>query len=206
MLYQLSYRRMRAQILAPTEVPWAAMRMGPAAVVVLLAAALVGLLSYGVAQRGEDRSIDAALLQGKRPTAPDRTLSLLGRPSQRASLADYKGQVVLLNFWASWCPPCVDELPLLERTQKALRKRNATVVGVNLRDVSTEALSFVDRFGLTYPSLRDPDADFARDYGATGYPETFVLDRRGRIAAKQRGPVTQQWLDATLPKLLAEPA
>jgi len=182
------------------------MRKGPAVAVVLLAAALVGLLSYGVAQRGEDRSIDAALLEGERIPAPDNRLGLLGAPSRRASLADYRGKVVVLNFWASWCPPCVEELPLLQRTHERLERQNATVVGVNLRDVSEDALDFVRRYGLTYPSLRDPDADFARDYGTTGYPETFVIDRQGRIAAKRRGPVDQAWLDKTLPALIAEPA
>jgi cytochrome c biogenesis protein CcmG/thiol:disulfide interchange protein DsbE len=112
--------------------------------------------------------------------------------------------VVVLNFWASWCKPCVEELPLLQRTQVKLQPRNAMVLGVNLRDVSSDALRFVRRFKLTFPSLRDPDADLARAYGTVGYPETFVIDREGRIAAKRRGPVTQAWLDETLPQLLAE--
>jgi cytochrome c biogenesis protein CcmG/thiol:disulfide interchange protein DsbE len=182
------------------------MGKGPAVVVVLLAAALVGLLSYGVAQRGEDRSIDAALAAGRRLPAPDGRLGLLGANGRETSLKAYRGKVVVLNFWASWCVPCVDELPLLERTHRRLAAENATVVGVNLRDVSSDALAFVRRFGLTYPSLRDPDAELAHAYGTTGYPETFVLDRRGRIAAKRRGPVDQAWLDRTLPRLLAEPA
>jgi cytochrome c biogenesis protein CcmG/thiol:disulfide interchange protein DsbE len=184
------------------------MRKGPAVVVVVLAAALVGLLTFGVAQRGEDRSIDAALARGERVAAPapERPLTVLGdaRGSAR-SLADFRGQVVVLNFWASWCPPCVKELPLLERTQKRLAPERATVVGVNLRDVQSDALGFVRRYGLTYPSLRDVDAELAREYGTASYPETFVIDRRGRIAAKRRGPVDQAWLDTTLPGLLAEP-
>jgi len=184
------------------------MRKGPAIAVLIFAAALVGLLSYGVAQKGEDRSIDAALSKGERIAAPepDRSLALLGSTGRAGSVADFRGKVVILNFWASWCPPCVDELPLLERTQKSLDGKDATVVGVNLRDVSTEAMAFVRRYGLTYPSLRDRDADLARAYGTTSYPETFVIDRRGRIAAKRRGPVDQAWLDATLPRLLAEEA
>ena len=141
------------------------MRKGPAVVVILLAAALVGLLSYGVAQRGEDRSIDAALVRGERIPAPEyeSALGVLGGPGQQ-SLVDYKGKVVVLNFWASWCDPCVEELPLLERTHEALERRNATVVGVNLRDVSSDALGYVRRFRLTFPSLRDPDAEYARAY------------------------------------------
>lgn len=184
------------------------MAKGPAAVVVVLAAALVGLLSYGVAQRGEDRSIDAAIANGERidPPQAKRSLGELGSPERTRSVADFRGQVVVLNFWASWCGPCVDELPLLERTQKQLTPRDATVLGVNLRDVSSDALGFVKRFKLTYPSLRDPDAELARAYGTVGYPETFVIDRRGQIAARRRGPVTRAWLDDTLPDLLAERA
>ncbi|MBA2515237.1 MAG: TlpA family protein disulfide reductase [Solirubrobacterales bacterium] len=184
------------------------MGKGPAAVVVVLAAALVGLLSYGVAQRGEDRSIDAAVAGGERiaPPSAEQKLELLGSPDRTRSLADFRGKVVVLNFWASWCKPCVDELPLLQRTQERLATQNAMVLGVNLRDVSSDALGFVRRFKLTYPSLRDPDAELARAYGTVGYPETFVIDREGRIAAKRRGPVTQAWLDETLPELLAERA
>jgi cytochrome c biogenesis protein CcmG/thiol:disulfide interchange protein DsbE len=184
------------------------MGKGPAAVVVVLAAALVGLLSYGVAQRGEDRSIDAAVINGERidPPRAKQSLGVLGSPDRSRSVADFRGKVVVLNFWASWCEPCVEELPLLERTQKQLAPSNATVLGVNLRDVSSDALGFVRRFNLTYPSLRDPDAELARAYGTVGYPETFVIDRKGRIAAKRRGPVTQAWLDETLPRFLAERA
>ena len=205
MLYQLSYRRNGPDTTRPRST-LEPVGKGPAAVIVVLAAALVGLLSYGVAQRGEDRSIDAAVLNGERidPPRATETLSLLGAPDRSRSVADFRGKVVVLNFWASWCEPCVEELPLLERTQKRLASQNATVLGVNLRDVSADALGFVRRFKLTYPSLRDPDAELARAYGTVGYPETFVLDREGRIAAKRRGPVTQAWLDETLPGLLGE--
>ena len=185
------------------------MRMGPAVVVVLLAAALVGLLSYGVAQRGEDTSLAAALARGERVPAPepDNALALLGGADGDArSVADFRGKVVVLNVWASWCDPCTTELPLLERTQKRISPRGGTVVGLNARDVSSDALEFVRRFDLTFPSLRDRDAELAREYGAQKYPETFVLDRRGRVVAKRIGPVDQAWLDETLPPLLAEAA
>jgi len=208
MLYQLSYRRSGHGWYRAAGYPGPSMRKGTAVAVLVLAAALVGLLSYGVAQRGEDRSIDSALARGERVAAPgySERLSVLGAPEQRRSLSQFRGKVVVLNVWASWCPPCVKELPLLQRTQMGLIARGATVVGLNARDVTSDALGSVRRFGLTYPSLRDPDADLARAFGTANYPETFVLDRRGRIAAKRRGPVDQAWLDATLPRLLAEPA
>jgi len=167
------------------------------------AAALIALLAYGVTSQGTDTTIDDALKRGERVAAPSASLPVLGSGARR-SLADFKGKVVVLNFWASWCPPCVDELPLLERAQRRLAKRDATVLGVDHKDIPESALEFVDRFHITYPSLRDRDGEYAEKYAARAFPETFVIDRRGRIAALRRGPIDQRWLDETLPALLAE--
>ena len=130
---------------------------------------------------------------------------MLGEAGER-SLADYEGQVVVLNFWASWCPPCIDELPLLERTQRRIEGRGGVVLGVNYKDIPEDALDLTRRFRLTYPSVRDRDGEYAEEYATVGFPETFVVDRRGRIAATRRGPVDQQWLRSTLRPLLAEGA
>jgi cytochrome c biogenesis protein CcmG/thiol:disulfide interchange protein DsbE len=173
--------------------------------VVVAAAALIAVLAYGVASESTDSSIDDALSAGKRVTAPDASLPLLVGDGEH-SLADYRGKVVVVNFWASWCPPCVDELPLLERTQRRIRRRDATILGVNYKDIPEDALGFVRRFDLSYPSLRDRDGEYAERYGARAFPETFVVDRLGRIAAVRRGPVDQRWLDQTLPPLLDEAA
>ena len=182
------------------------MRKAVSWTVIAVAALLVGLLAYGVAQQGEDTSIDDAVAKGERIDAPTSTLPVLGQESLKRSLDDYRGQVVVMNFWASWCPPCIDELPLLERTQKRISPQGATVLGINYKDLPEKAQSFERRFKLSYPSLRDRDGEYAEDYGSRAFPETFVIDRQGRIAAKRRGPVTQEWLDGTLPKLLAEKA
>jgi cytochrome c biogenesis protein CcmG/thiol:disulfide interchange protein DsbE len=180
-------------------------RKGALVAVIVVCAALVGLLGYGVASEHKDTSIDDAAAKGQRSPAPSDSLSLLVGGGKR-SLADYRGKVVVLNFWASWCPPCVDELPLLERTQRGIERRGGTVLGVNTKDIQEDALAFVHRFHLTYPSLRDRDGAYADRYASTGFPETFVIDRKGRIAAVRRGPVDQRWLDETLPPLLAERA
>jgi cytochrome c biogenesis protein CcmG, thiol:disulfide interchange protein DsbE len=180
-------------------------RKGVVVSVIAVAAALLALLAYGVASQGTDTSIDDALAEGERVEAPRASLPLLGS-EREGTLADYRGQVVLLNFWASWCPPCVEELPLLERTQRRLEGRGATVLGVNYKDLPEDALGFVRRFGVSFPSLRDRDGEYAERFAAVAFPETFVIDRRGRIAATRRGPVDQRWLDRTLPRLLAEGA
>ena len=171
--------------------------------VILVAAALVGLLAYGVSSQGADTSIDAALSRGERIEAPRRPLQRLGA-SGNGSIADYRGKVVVMNFWASWCDPCVDELPLLEKTHKRIAGQDALVLGVNYKDLSGKALGFKDKFGLTFPVLRDPDGAYAEEYSSRAFPETFVIDRKGRGAAKRRGPVDKAWLDETLPPLLAE--
>jgi cytochrome c biogenesis protein CcmG, thiol:disulfide interchange protein DsbE len=179
-------------------------RKGVATAVIAAAAALLALLGYGVASQRKDTSIEDAVAAGERVDAPEETLPLLDGGGE-GSLADYRGQVVVLNFWASWCPPCVDELPLLERTQRRIERRDATVLGVNYKDIPEDALDFVRRFGLSYPNLRDRDGEYAEDFAAAGFPETFLIDRRGRIAAVRRGPVDERWLARTLPPLLGGP-
>jgi cytochrome c biogenesis protein CcmG/thiol:disulfide interchange protein DsbE len=180
-------------------------RRGLPLAVIAAAAALVGLLAYGVASQGTDSSIDDALSAGQRLEAPITSLPVLGRAGER-SLADYRGKVVVLNFWASWCPPCIDELPLLERTQKRIQAQNATVLGVNYKDIPEDAIDLARRFDVSFPSVRDRDGEYAEEYATLGFPETFVIDRKGRIAASRRGPVDESWLNRTLPPLLAEGA
>ena len=173
--------------------------------VLAVLAALMALLGYGVASQGEDTSIDRAVSGGERLLAPMASLPLLGGKGV-GSVADHRGRVVVLNFWASWCPPCVDELPLLERTHRSIRRRGGVVVGANYKDLPEDALAFVRRYELTFPMLRDRDGEYADQFGSRSFPETFVIDRRGRIAANRRGPVDEEWLDRTLRPLLAEAA
>ena len=93
-----------------------------------------------------------------------------------------------------------------EKTHKKLAREGGTVLGIDVKENTGAALTAKHEFGLSYPNLRDPDGSYVRHFGQTGYPETYVLDRRGRIAAVRRFPVTQQWLDRTLPPLLRERA
>jgi cytochrome c biogenesis protein CcmG/thiol:disulfide interchange protein DsbE len=171
--------------------------------VISVAALLVGLLAYGVASQGTDTTIDSALAGGKRVQAPDATLPRLGEDGT-GSVSAYRGRVVLVNFWASWCPPCVKELPLLERTQAKMRAAGGTVLGVNVRDASEDAMGFVKRYKLTFPSLRDGSGDFGQKWGLSGYPESFLLDKEGRVAAARRGPIDQQWVDEHVIPLLQQ--
>ena len=169
----------------------------PSAVVVLVVAGVAGLialLAYGVASESPDKSVDGE-------PAPDFSLPPLEGGPER-SLSDWRGQVVVLNYWASWCEPCRDESPLLERWHKRISKRNATVLGVDVLDVTSDALDFIDEYGLTYPQLRDKDGSTQEDFGIVAYPETFVIDREGRIAASRRGPVDEEFLRGSVLPLL----
>lgn len=160
----------------------------------LFGAALLGLLIYGVASRSASTTLDEAVAHGQRPSAPLRTLPLLSG-SGAQSLAAYRGKVVVLNFWASWCAPCAAEAPLLERTQGQLAARDGTVVGVTYLDATPDSLGFVHRYRLTYPNLRDVSGSYAHSYGTDLLPETFVIDRQGRVAAISRGEINQRFLD-----------
>src|SRR5919205_4140582 len=172
----------------------------PIAVICVLLA-LIALLAYGLAQNEPDRSVDEALARGERTQAPAFVLPKLGGGGS-ASLADYRGQVVVLNFWASWCKPCKDESPLLQRWHERIRSRGGTVLGVDILDVTGRAQAFIDEYGLTYPMLKDKDGEGLDKFGVVAYPETFVIDRDGRIAAVRRGPVDDTFMRRNVAPLL----
>ena len=165
--------------------------------------ALVALLAYGLTIKSESTSIDTRLAAGERPPAPALSFAPLdgGTP---VPLDSYRGKVVVLNFWASWCGPCREEAPVLERWHRKMEKQNATVVGVDVLDVTGDAKDFIREFGLTYPQLRDADGSKLRDFEVRGYPETVVLDRRGRIAATARGAVGERFFRDEVEPLLKE--
>jgi len=164
------------------------------------ALALVGLLVYGVLAVGESTTLDDAVKRGERPAVPDRTLPRL--EGGRGAIADYRGKPVVVNFWASWCDPCKDEAPLVEAAHERLRKAGGTVLGVTVSDASDDSRAFKKEYGLSFPSLRDVDGKLGEDFGTTGVPETFVVDRQGRITAISRGQVTERFLDRALAEVL----
>jgi cytochrome c biogenesis protein CcmG/thiol:disulfide interchange protein DsbE len=119
-------------------------------------------------------------------------------------LASYRGKVVVLNFWASWCPPCKQEAPILSRWQKRLTPSGGTIVGVDVLDVSSDAERFIADHGLDFPHLRDQDGSRLKSFEVVGYPETIVLDRKGRIAATSRGVVDDKFFEMKVRPLLKE--
>ncbi len=171
---------------------------------VVAAVGLLALLAFGVADQNPTSSIDAQVARGAFPAAPDARLALpvLGT-DRKASLADFRGQVVILNVFASWCDPCRAEAPILADAERRLRASHATIVGVTYLDNSSASEQFVHQEHINYPVLRDVSGDFVRSFGTTGVPETFVINRQGKIQALRRFQLSRAWLKQTLPPILA---
>jgi cytochrome c biogenesis protein CcmG/thiol:disulfide interchange protein DsbE len=159
-------------------------------VAVGLVALLFILLSWTLLTE-EGGNLAAAAARGERPQAPDFTLERLDREGQ-LKLSSLEGNAVVLNVWASWCIPCKDEAPFLERAWRQNRKRGLVVVGLDAKDFRRDARRFVERFGLTFPIVYDGPGDTLGGYGVTGFPETFVLDRQGKVVEAFAGAVNAE--------------
>jgi cytochrome c biogenesis protein CcmG, thiol:disulfide interchange protein DsbE len=163
--------------------------------------AVVGLLAYGLAANEPDRRLEDSLARGTREPAPQLELPRLSGVG-RGSLEDYRGRVVVLNFWASWCEPCREESPLLDRWHERMKGRGGTVLGVDSLDIVGDARDFIREYELSYPMLRDGEGETRESFGIVGFPETFVIDGRGRIAAVRRGPVDEAFMRSEVAPLL----
>jgi cytochrome c biogenesis protein CcmG/thiol:disulfide interchange protein DsbE len=171
----------------------------------LAAVALLALLAFGVADQGTNSSIDAQVAHGRYPVAPQSgtALPVLGS-NAKMSLASLRGKVVLVNIFASWCDPCKAEAPVLEQAQRELAAKNGTVLGVTYLDNSSDSEQFVRQEHITYPVIRDVNGNFVRAFGTNAVPESFVINRNGRIQALRRFQLDNRWVSETLPKILAE--
>lgn len=157
---------------------------------------LLLLLAYGFWT--DPRAVPSPLIE---KSAPPFALTLFDGGS--LNVTALQGKVVVVNFWASWCfPACYEEAPVLEAAWRAYKDRDVVVVGVNVQDTETAAREFMDRFKFTFPNGPDPGGKISIDYGVYGIPETFVLDKQGRIAYKHVGAVTAEGLTAQIEGLL----
>jgi len=123
------------------------------------------------------------------PAAPAFSFPVLGHSGQRISLGAYAGQPLIVNFFASWCPPCQQETPLLARFYRAEHGKVA-LIGLDENDILSHALAFARKAGVSYPVGWDPQSDAASAYGVSALPQTFFLDARHRIVDRVFGAVT----------------
>jgi cytochrome c biogenesis protein CcmG, thiol:disulfide interchange protein DsbE len=162
--------------------------------VFLGALALVALLGYGLASKGE-----GTLAVGD--PIPTTELPLLGGEGS-GSLADQRGRWALVNVWASWCVPCREEAPALQRFYERHGGKGFEIVGIDTQETTEDGLEFVDEFGLTYPQLHDGPGEFAEELKTTGVPENFLVDPDGNVAVLQPGPVTEAFLEQEVRPLI----
>ena len=187
---------------------------------VVLAAASVGVLLIVVLVAGwagggksdtteVDGSTSAVLYTaGHRPVAPDFSgTTLTGTP---LSFSSYRGQVVVLNFWGSWCVPCRAEASTLAAVAALYRSSGGTFLGGDVRDTTASALAFTRSFGISYPSVTDPSSTITLDFTSVvpiaGTPTTLVIDRTGHIAGAVFGSTTYPELTAILAKVTGKAA
>ncbi|MBI4280479.1 MAG: TlpA family protein disulfide reductase [Armatimonadetes bacterium] len=174
--------------------------------VLLPIAFLIGLLGWAALRVGERRGrIPINIRGGEVPIKPrparDVTLTLFDGRTLR--LADLKGRVLMIDFWASWCPRCRAEVPLLARVYTEYRSQGVEFVGVAIWDTAEAAEAFLQEHGITYPNGLDGAGRIAIDHGVTGIPEKYFVDRRGMIRRKLIGPVSEEVLRRMLDDLLA---
>jgi len=130
--------------------------------------------------------------------------SLTALDESQVSLADFQGRAVVINFWTTWCPECVDEMPALEAIHQAYGDR-VVVLGVNMREPAAIVAPFAQRYGVTYPVLLDRSESVARLYRVKGVPETWIVAPDGTAVLHRLGPMTFEQLRDELDRVIGEP-
>jgi cytochrome c biogenesis protein CcmG, thiol:disulfide interchange protein DsbE len=172
----------------------------PLAAVVAVVVLFAGLLASGL---GRDPTAITSPLIGR--TAPGFQLRTLDG-KEMVRLGDLRGQVVVVNFWASWCTECRVEHPVLDAAWKRFRDSGVVIVGIGFQDTRSDALAYLKEAGVTWPAVEDPGSRTALAYGVYGIPETFFIGPDGQIAAKQVGPVSYDRIVAEVDRLLPREA
>lgn len=135
-------------------------------------------------------------------TAPDFTLTSFD--GETITLSDLRGQVVILNFWASWCPPCREEAPYLEQKWRKYKDEGVVFIGIDYADTEVKALAYIDEFDITYFNGPDLGTSISNDYYIKGVPETYYIAKNGEIRGVKIGPLAAPELDQKIEELLAE--
>lgn len=155
----------------------------------------LALLAWGLVQADS----------GPRQSGPAPDFTLTGFDGRTVTLSRLHGQVVVVNFWASWCPPCREEAAYLEATWRAYQDRGVVFIGVDWVDTEKEALAYIEEFDITYLNGPDIGTRIAQAYRIQGVPETFFIDKSGTLRGVHIGPLYPPELDDRIDELLAEP-
>ncbi len=164
----------------------------------LASVGFVWLLGWGLLNK-EPLTGLSGITMVNRP-APDFTLTTF--KGTKISLGDLRGKPVVINFWASWCPPCRVEAPLLERTWRAYKNRGVFFVGVDLQDREEDALNYIREFDITYPNGPDLTGEISIDYGVSGLPVTFFVSRKGEIVRRWVGAIERSMLISSIEEIM----
>jgi len=172
-------------------------------VAILLNAGLLAFLGSELLTPAQNQSHSGSKQSSSSPLvghpAPDFTLAMLSaNPRPAIHLASLQGKPVMLNFWASWCDPCKQEAQLLESTWRRVQSRGIVLIGIDFEDGQSAGLGFLHTYGITYPTVIDASGSVAINYGVTGVPETFFIDRHGIITSKVIGQLTAQTVQSNL--------
>ena len=168
---------------------------------VTIVVAALGLLLGGRPAGARQQLLEAMGMTTVPPkAAPDFTLLDIG--GQQVSLQQYRGKVVFLNFWATWCIPCREEMPALERLHQAYQAQDLAIISIDLKESVDQVKAFFQKHGLSFPSLLDPNGVVFRDYLVAGMPTTYLIDRDGTILA--RGVGGRDWTRAEALQLIQE--
>ena len=177
-------------------------------VALVAVAALLGLLVWKVATRDSGgAAARLAASNGAPVAAPQFTLpritGIAGSKPGSISLASLRGKVVVLNFWASWCIPCKKEAPRLQAAYERYATQGVVVLGVDAQDFTGDARRFANRYKLTYPIVHDGSGKTLNPYGVTGFPETFFIDRSGKLVGRRiEGEISAKQLDEGIKRAL----
>jgi cytochrome c biogenesis protein CcmG/thiol:disulfide interchange protein DsbE len=168
------------------------------AIAALVIVGFLGLLVWGMLNRQPITGL-SGITMVNRP-APDFILTTF--KGTAISLKDLRGKPVVINFWASWCPPCRIEAALIERTWRAYKNRGLIFLGINLQDRKQDALNYIREFDVTYPNGPDPTGEISIDYGVSGLPVTFFVSREGQVVRRWVGAIEKSVLISSIEEIM----